>query len=555
MAWKLTIDGVDQTDQIGSADINFGEFNGRATATFRLITKPDILPNRLDEIVSYAKDGITPVFGGVILQRSVNGVERSNDDDAVSLECGDFWTYADFRRATLTYPSDVDLEDVIADLAAYLSIYGISYTPTATGITLGPFSWSRKRVSDAFRELIERIPGRTIRFTPSKTIVLVTVGAASAPFSLTDADSHCIDLEWTDSNRTPANRIILTCGPASDAWAFVDPILFLADGVASSWTFDVADGVPYTDDGGGGTIHVGGVVKNSAVGEFTWTLDDDNATATLALVPAVAPSVGTQIDFKRNIQPPFIVIATSGASPVIEESAEREDVLSVPQAVEIAEGLLEQLDQQPKEITVFTDEDGFEGGQELTIALTPRSLSGTFIITSVSAMLEQGLADTEWLYTLKATDLFQGTPMDKWRAMLGGTGGSLPSTVGSATITVTALTGPAFLGGARNTFVEPDPAAWVPAPNWVAFNCRANMVAQMVVEIGVLATGSVKARLWDITASAAVAGSETASETSTGMVQHIRVVTLDFDHAYRLELQNSAAGIPVRGIGFLEAVP
>ena len=62
--WRLTINGINQTAHVDSLSYSF-VLNERGRASLVL---GDVLPEKLQEVRSYAKNGITPLFGGVILR-------------------------------------------------------------------------------------------------------------------------------------------------------------------------------------------------------------------------------------------------------------------------------------------------------------------------------------------------------------------------------------------------------------------------------------------------------------------------------------------------------
>src|SRR5688572_6877824 len=137
MPFVLEIDGVDKSDEISRAEIRLG-LNERASATFEC--DPEItLPDRFDEIVAMASDGVTPFFGGVIFTRNIQGLTPGSEADNPVLDCQDFGIYAAWTFVSLTYASSIALENVLDDLVDLLPpSVGITYTPAATGITLQP---------------------------------------------------------------------------------------------------------------------------------------------------------------------------------------------------------------------------------------------------------------------------------------------------------------------------------------------------------------------------------------------------------------------------------
>src|SRR5207244_13027383 len=118
----------------------------------------------------------------------------------------------------VSYDTPVALEDVLTDIAAVLAAYGISYTPTATGITLEAFSWEDVVIADALRQLTERT-GYVFSVSPTKTLDAILPGATPAPVSITDANANAFDLRWRDNATPEANTVVLVCGPSGQGVA------------------------------------------------------------------------------------------------------------------------------------------------------------------------------------------------------------------------------------------------------------------------------------------------------------------------------------------------
>ena len=141
---------------------------------------------------------------------------RNQDDPAftVALECGDYFTYADWVNATLTYDQPVSLKAVLEALVGnYLSAYGITLDPAQVdGPQVAPFVWQNTRVSDAIRELSDRTE-YVARITPEKVLRMFIPGTDPAPFTLTDQAPHCQELSWADSEAVVANSVTVIAGP------------------------------------------------------------------------------------------------------------------------------------------------------------------------------------------------------------------------------------------------------------------------------------------------------------------------------------------------------
>jgi hypothetical protein len=440
MAWRVTIGGVDRTTAVDSFTTAVS-LNDRARAT---VVVGDLMPARYAEIISYAPDGVTPLFGGVILQRRFQGRNPYDPTYQLTLEVGDWFTYADWCYSTKTYPGAVTLKQVLADLVAdHLAAYGISLDPAQVdGRTLAAFTWTDKRVADALRELSDRT-GYVLQIDPAKRLRMFVPASIAAPVTMTEAAPHCHDITWRDSDRTPYNQIVLHCGPTGVGEA--TPYHWVGDGAhvyrlagvavpaSSVWPGIVTvDNVQYPiwppgagppDEGGGTTDHI------------EWDYAKDGGTLTFIGPTAAIDTPGADIGLTYWPQFPFTVTKSTGATPVVEHHESRPDVLAIPVGEEIAAGLLAQAQEAPREATITTDTDGFVPGQALTIDLaTTRSIAGTFLITSVALTIVQDTAqgDRFWQYTLDAIDssIYQGSYVDAWRAIAGVGAGSTTTTGG-----------------------------------------------------------------------------------------------------------------------------
>src|SRR5690606_21046367 len=203
-----------------------------------------------------------------------------------------------------------------------------SYTPTATGVTLAPFQWQQKRVSDALREL-----GVSIRVSPTKVISTYVPGDDSAPFGIDDSDPKCYDLKWEDEGEIPPNKITMVCGSGKRAATEQ----FTADGTGTTYTTSYpasqtnADPFPNQVIVDGAVVAVAGWGPDQLpAGSWYW----DAPTHTLHNETGVAVSNGAVVTIPYTREDPFEVSDDTGASPVIEEVIHRADILYREQALE-----------------------------------------------------------------------------------------------------------------------------------------------------------------------------------------------------------------------------
>jgi hypothetical protein len=530
MAWKLTIATVDVTNQIEAsrgATINLGPLNAMGRARFSC--RPGLLPDRLAEVVMYAQDGTTPLFGGLIQSRSMAGVIPGVNPAITDVDCADWGIYADWVLTSLSYDADVTLKAVLTDLVDdHLSAYGITlHVGQVDGPTLAAFTWDGVKVSDALRELSTRT-GYVFRFYADKSLRMFVPGTDSAPFAITTAAPRCRDLTWRDSTRMPANAVILLCGPSSGAFLYVGQRT-KATG-ETSWTFDVRGSTsPWTILVGASYVDVTPV---GGGGRYEW----DEATFTLFLGTDPAPADGTVFEVSYWVDYPFEVTDATGATPVIYQRASAPSILSVPPALEAAGGLLAQLDQSPREFEAVSLEHGWEPGQALTIAVAARDLDGSHIIDDVTISL---LSDGFWVYRFSGqeTTTYQGSYLDAARQLFGGGGSSgLSVSGGGGGGSVTVLGSPAPLGGTDlGSFAA---AAYTRVLNASRFVAQGSFTGRVRCELWARNGAGVTARLYDETAAASAGAS---SEVTSGTrVSTSFVVSITSGHSYILQAMNTS---------------
>ena len=440
MAARVTIGGLDHLADIQQTSSVRIELVPNARGRCAFVTRHGYLPSRLAEVVCYAKDGATPIWGGLLLQRTVQGIAPSERRSVTACECVDFSAYYDWCVISLTYTGATTLQVALDALVAALPVsYGVTLDATDySGIALEPFTWVNRRVSDCLRELRDRT-GLIAMTSPLKVLSLgpVAVGASSgifdplsfdptafggagegigedAPFSITDAAPNCIDLLWEDPTMPPVTTVRVLCGSGTA----LRTQTWVSTGTAGPWVGDVpAAGFNCW------------VVVATPPGDLYYTVDDGvtgggmmswNWVTNVLTSNVGAIASGVQLSFQYLAQYPFTRVATTGASPDVVSLVERPDVFDVTQGQEIANGLLAQLGTDSKQLTVVSALDGWAPGQTVDVNLTARSVVGTFVIMNVS--IDLVLPDTYWRYTLTCVDLsaYPGTWLDQWRALLKG---------------------------------------------------------------------------------------------------------------------------------------
>lgn len=454
MAWKLLIAGVDKTSSIAqpsSPSVKMS-LNNRGSASFLVL--PGYIPNKYDDVLFYAQDGVTKLWGGVVMKRSVQnfGPEQSTQT-ATKIDCVDYQVYGDWCFSSRAYTTNVTLKAVLQDLITdCLGTYGVTLDAgQVAGPTLPPFAWSNTKVSDAWRSLSTGT-GYVLRIDANKVLKMFVPGTDSAPFITSDASPHCMALTWVDSDFQSANKVILACGasgtaPYAQSWTQA--------GSATSWQADIPAAAGSAPPG---YVVVGGVARTVGTGaSFTW--DTSTSPPTLRLGTDPTPGNGTVLSLTYTGQYPFTVTVTGAGSPVRTALAADTTIVTKSAGLTAANGILTQLNQDPRLVTAKSLDIGWLPGQLWQINITPRgSININTTIGDVSITL---ISDTFWVYQFTATEntTYQGNAVDKWRSLLSGTT-STPITLsgsgGGGGGGGTSLSSPCYMGG--STF------AWVPAP-------------------------------------------------------------------------------------------
>lgn len=471
--WKLTIDGIDRTAIVDAFSYST-ILNERGRAR---VVVADFLPEPLQEVVSYAKNGFTPLFGGVILTRTFRGRNQYDATFQVTCECGDWFTYADWATVSHIYDAEVSIKTVLQDvITEALGAYGITLHPLQVdGPLLAPFLWRAKKVSDALRELSDRTQYVAV-ITPGKQLRMFLPGTDAAPVTITEAAPHLQELSWSDSDRAggaPVNKVTIICGPTGQRE--VHDERHYGDGVTRIFPlyapFVAMIGALhiFSEHAGGYPVATCGVDIDVATGgdyPYCWN-PETNAIKQRADQAVIV--AGDYLWLWYLAEFPFQVTASTGATPIIELLEARTDILSIPAGQEVANGLLAQFGGgaggDDRELAMTTDEDGFEVGQALSVSLpTTRSVAGAFVITelAMTIVLDPDQGEPYWTYEIKAgpaETVYQGSYLQDWRRIV-----ASPSIITEVQAAETRLknqprkphpTDPVY----RPRYIEPGPAA------------------------------------------------------------------------------------------------
>ena len=548
MAFVVTVGGVDYTDVIEDVTEHLMA-SGRGTAT--IVCGPEAAIPAPDAAVLITRgDGVTPLFGGLVRNRPIEGFAANTLENRLVLECTDYGVYADWCDVTLEYTAPVALETVLAALAAGpLAPYGVTYTTEATGITFDPFRWDNVVVAEALRQLHDRTK-RLLRFSPAKALTLRVPGADAAPVTITDGMATLYQLGRGDHPRVRANVVKIHCGPPGEVFAHTQTWYVQAGD--TTWVSDVrrADTAPWNLELGPGGVFDGthyqdvGLIGSGKPFEF------NQATATLYPGTYGVPAVGTGIRLSYWSTYPFTVQrpVTLPAVPRFYRD-HRPSVTSIAAAIQIAEALLAALDRPDGlELSLVTDVEGWDAGQALSVNTTARGgVVDSFLVESVTA---RPLPGRTWEYTVQASQGDEeslGSHQDEWRrVLLGGSGGGSGS-VGPAYAAVPVLPPAVYLGGSSASWVSPA-ATWARIPDANYYVAQASFTGRVRARIRARnASVSVQARLVSLLANGSIEAVVGTSDlvTSQTATEVFIVGAIVAGKVYALDIANAVAGEPV----------
>jgi hypothetical protein len=283
---RIMIAGVDVTIEVAAANLELG-LNRQATGSLEV--GDDYIPARGADVLIYARDGVTPIFGGLVLMRRVRGMSASNPANRADLDLVDYSIFFDDADPiTIVSAVSQDLEDVIAAIVDQsLAVYGITYDEAATGQTVPPIEWTAINVSDAFKRITDAT-GVVFTVNPLKALKVFTPLDDPAPVSITDANVNAFDLTWQDPPGLAKNKVDLTCGPTGSGIATQQ---WTADGIEDTWEVDIQAVIGDAWPGARSHAFLGPTgAGNFADGE-TVTLGSSTYTMRTALVGDVAGEV------------------------------------------------------------------------------------------------------------------------------------------------------------------------------------------------------------------------------------------------------------------------
>jgi hypothetical protein len=211
----------------------------------------------------------------------------------------------------------------------------------------------------------------------------------------------------------------------------------------------------------------------------------------------------------------------------------RTDIVDFTTGVNYADALLRIATDTPWIVTVRHRAGLGWPGQTVHLSFAERVISGDFMIQSVECETDVDDVLVSTFECLGGTEL-QSQWVDYFKTLAGGSASGTSSISGSITTTTTVLSSPVDLGGARGRPSE-GAAGWFDIPEYAPYFAQASFTGRLRCDLWVAVAGAtVQARLYDVTAAAAVG--TTTSETATSAQPHTATCTITAGHEYRVQL-------------------
>lgn len=567
MSGRVNIDGTDAAVLVSAPLSDVKTLNEIGQATFT--TTINFIPGFKKNVYLYEDDDTTLRFGGLIITRALKGWAPVEKAFIVQVTCNSFLSLLNGFYVTLPAYTSTSVHDILVAFVAQLpGAYGITLSGgQATGPLVTIDAASNVKGTDFLRQLAAITTGLTggnmvVRMSPAKVLDLFVPGGTPGPVAITEANTHAEAISWQDSTKPYATQVILSLAnlPTSDGVVSAgvtqnDYVTTYPAYLGSDLTWPsllIVNG-----------INRGPVAFGTAATGWYWDAPNQRLVNTHA-GGAYEPVASDVVTIAYNAR---AVISDSADTPLVQYLQDGSAFTTLPAAQAYADGLLHTLHRNPRILRVTTTVAGFDVGQALTVSLpTTRGISNgtTFNITTLTKSRSR---ETSYIYTFDAEEndtaayITQGSALNDWRVMLGGSGGGAIAGGGGGGGGPTVVATWVNIGGSRTISVAPNPAAWVTVSDigWIP---QLTASYRVWVNLWSLHAGiGVTARLYDQTASAAVSPTST-EESGTTAQRTFFLASLTAGHIYVLQLKatsftspaTTADGQSVYGTGYIEGV-
>jgi hypothetical protein len=498
-------------------------------------------PSRRQNVTVWANSEV--FFGGTILRVEEAGSPREAGVFEAEIVAADYHELADRQWV------DVDLASLTAGGAFSILVnshltpsYGVTVSSlTDAGPMLSALTYDHQQLTTVFNDLRNATAGMLWTVDENKVARLSSPGTTVAPFSLCNSPGMTQgDVAVLYDAQTYANKITVKAG--MDGAVLSRDQLWWGNGVNSIWTtdFETVDPKPVHAWINSGPLNLGTVGVDDPALYWVW----DRATHQMRCNTAVPAS--TCLGVTYNALFPYWAEANSiGSEEVYHRVYAAPDVYDKTAADVLALAYLTRDRADPTAIEFDTMRLGLKPGQAFPVSLTARNVTGTFLVESVET---SGVGNQRLLTHVQAVTGANAVRwLDTYRAW-GGTGGAgVAMTIGAVTIgAASEHIAPIFLGGSSSEGVTGTAAAWYPIVHQVYAYLRDSRFPGGVATVRVLVKnetgGSVVARLYNYTTSAAVGTSASSSATTWTELSFTATLTAGLNK-YGVELQIGTTGV------------
>jgi hypothetical protein len=329
------------------------------------------------------------------------------------------------RLVKKTY-TGASLKTIVTDLGStYLTGFGITVDPfMATGPTVTSVSFDYVTVEAALNKLSD-LTGWVYRLLPTDVLEMFAVGARSASYSLTSSNAKILGgVEWSKTRGKYVNTQYVRYGTATQV---EKTDTFVADGATQGFTLTY----PVARDASGNFATPGYFTLNGASAPLytpysgiTWSI---TGTGPQQLFATSNPAAGTTISIRYTAQFPDTVSAVDAAEVtaqgIWDDMVDAPETFDKAEAQTLAAALLRRYKAVPRQVTIETRAGQVFPGDIITITVPERTLSGSWLITSVEVRdaVDQGVIYR--LTCLEGSEA-QSTWVDFWRDAIGSSSSS-----------------------------------------------------------------------------------------------------------------------------------
>lgn len=521
--WEILIDGVDRTALLLANGFEITKDGGVETMTF-VVFNEDVSTFAYSPAHGHTVRAAFDTdleFGGVVQRLTRTRVKTRV---GIKVECRG-WAFDAGVRLTKTVAAGAHLLDLAHDLfTTYLQPRGWTWTGDTTGgPELPELTVEKQPLSGLYDELTQET-GYPWRVNGDKVLSWTPAGSLSAPTALTESNATILKGHAIESTGTrAANRLFAQSGGTGTV---AHSETHTGDGTRVCFPVNVEPSTPPTEV----VETVSGTPTTYAIGGGRWNWDVDHVAAVKVSGGSLAP--GDSVTVPLTVERPAWVrawtaaaVASSGYfnwASVLDTSVQAGDRADVVQLVAWAQAELgRRLISRTIRLRTFTR--GWYPWQKAAVTLPLDGVSGDWLVISTRlrvvgrgdqapemtlTLLEDGGSPRWWFDYFRERS---GTTTGGISVGAGGVG-SGGGSVGSGTLPIGHVIP---LGGLNDDTFEAT-TSWQDWPNALPQRVGGPGMAgtwRLRAPMYQMAAGTLEARLFDVSAGAALA---TASTTATG---------------------------------------